>query len=251
VKARLDWTSDGRVARIVLAAPEANVLDRAMVEDLDAIVAQVERREPHAIVLTADGPHFSYGASIQEHLPDAIAGALERASNLLRRIARLPAPTIAAVRGQCLGGGFELVLACDLIVAEGDAQLGLPEIKLGVFPPAASALLPIRIGAAQAAMLTITGATWSGAEAKRRGLVARVAAAGALESELQSWLRSDFVERSAAGLRHAAQAIRRPIVHALEHELPEIDRLYLDQLMRGPNADEGIRAFLEKRKPRW
>ncbi|HSP33911.1 MAG TPA: enoyl-CoA hydratase/isomerase family protein [Thermoanaerobaculia bacterium] len=249
--ARLESMFDGRVARIVLAAPRPNIVDRAMVDALDAIVTQLDARELNAVVLSAEGPHFSYGASIPEHLPDQIGDVLARFSNFLRRLVRIPAPTIAAVRGRCLGGGFELVLACDLIVAEQDAQFALPEIQLGVFPPAASALLPLRIGGAQAALLTLTGATWSGTEAHRRGLVARVAASGTLEAELQAWLESDFVSRSAAGLRYAAEAVRRPVVHALDAELPQIDRLYLDRLMRTPGADEGIRAFLEKRTPRW
>ena len=251
LKATIDWQFEGRVARIALAAPKANIVDRAMIASLDACFTEAAKREPHAIVLAAEGPHFSFGASIEEHLPDQIAGALERLGNLLRRMAQLPAPTIAAVRGQCLGGGFELILGCDLIIAEEGAQLGVPEIKLGVFPPAASALLPVRIGAAQAAALTLTGTSWSAAEAKQRGLVARVAANGSLETELRSWLESDFVKRSPAGLRYATYAIRRPIVRALEEELPEIDRVYLDRLMRAKNADEGIRAFLEKREPKW
>lgn len=250
-QARLEWPFDGRVARVVLAAPKANIVDRVMIEELDAIFVEVAKHEPCAVVLASDGPHFSFGASIEEHLPDQIAGALDRLSALLRRMTFLPAPTIAAVRGQCLGGGFELVLGCDLIIAEEGAQIGVPEIKLGVFPPAASALLPVRIGAAQAAALTLTGISWSGVEAKQHGLVARTAKDGALDQELQSWLESDFVKRSPAGLHHAAWAIRRPVVRALEDELPQIDRLYIDRLMRAPKAVEGIRAFLEKREAKW
>lgn len=250
-KARLEWLLDGRVARVVIAAPKANIIDRTMIEDLDTKFVEATRREPRAIVLAADGPHFSFGASIEEHLPEQITGALARLSNLLRRMAALPAPTLAAVRGQCLGGGFELVLACDLIIAEETAQLGVPEIKLGVFPPAASALLPVRLGAARAAAFTLTGATCSGAEAKQQGLVARVAPAGALDRDLQSWLESDFAGRSPAGLRHAALAVRRPVIKALEQDLPQLDKLYIEQLMRTPDAIEGIRAFLEKREPRW
>lgn len=251
MKARLEWQFEGRVARVVLSAPKANIVDRTMIEDLDAIFADAAKRQPRAIVLAADGPHFSFGASIEEHLPEHIGGALARLGNVLRKMAQLPAPTIAAVRGQCLGGGFELVLGCDLIIAEEGAQLGVPEIKLGVFPPAASVLLPVRLGVAKAAMLALTGMTWSAADAKQHGLVARVAAKDALDGDLQSWLESDFVKRSPAGLRYAALAIRRPVIRALEEDLPKIDRLYLDELMRAPKGDEGIRAFLEKREPKW
>jgi len=250
MKARLEI--DGRVARVVLAAPKANVLDREMIEGLESLFVELSpRRDLCAIVIAADGPHFSFGASIEEHLPDRISAALPRLHRLLRSVASAPAPTIAAVHGQCLGGALELVLACDLIIAEESAQLGVPEIKLAVFPPAAAALLPVRIGAANALLLSLTGRSWNGVEAKQAGLVAHIAATGALDNELCGLLESDFVSRSPAALRHAARAARLPIIRALEDDLPRLEKLYLEELMREPDAAEGIRAFLEKRPPRW
>ncbi len=204
-----------------------------------------------AIVLGAEGPNFSYGASVEEHLPGQIASALADLHALLGRFLDLPAPTLAAIRGACLGGGLELALACDLLLAEQGARLGQPEIKLAVFPPAASALLPARIGAGPAAELILTGTTWSGARAAERGLVARTAPDGALEEELASWLAEDFLDRSPAALAQAARASRRTLRRAVEEELPRLERQYLDELMAEPDAVEGIRAFLEKRPPRW
>jgi len=252
MKARLELRREGRVAWVFLAAPKANVLDRAMVTELDGIFEQLSRyRELRAIVLEGEGPHFSFGASVEEHLPEQIEGALARLGALLRRVAAAPAATIAAVRGQCLGGGFELVLACDLIVAEEDAQLGAPEIKLGVFPPAAATLLPVRIGTAAASSMILTGRSWSGREAAQQGLVAQLAPAGNLEPVVESLLDESFVPRSATALRHATTAVRRPIVRALDEELPKLEALYLDELMKERDADEGIRAFLERRDPSW
>lgn len=235
MKARLTLERKGTVAYVHLAAPKANVLDREMVTELDAIFASLEaKRDLRAIVVLPDGPHFSFGASIEEHLPDQIEGALARLGNLLRRVASAPAPTIAQVRGQCLGGGLELALACDLILADDSAQFAVPEIRLGVFPPAASALLPVRIGVAAASELTLTGVTWTADEARARGLVHRV------DPEL-------LLACSATGLRHAAKAVRRNVVKALEEDLPQLERLYLDELMAQPDACDGIRAFLDKR----
>lgn len=252
MKAKLDLQHDGRVARVTLAAPMANILDQPMVEALGGIFTDLNgRTDLCAIVIDAEGPHFSFGASIEEHVPERIGGALSRLSNLLRLMSRAPAPTIAAVRGQCLGGGFELVLGCDLVIAEETAQLGVPEIKLAVFPPAASALLPVRIGAAGAAALTLTGASWSGREANRQGLVARLAPEGGLERELESWLAQDFLSRSPAAFRYATHAIRSTVVDALEVTLPRLDLLYLQELMKEPDAVEGINAFMEKRPPVW
>lgn len=240
-KARLELTHANRVARVILAAPKANILDATMIGELDAILADLEPgRDLCAIVIESEGPHFSFGASIEEHLPEQIEGALARLGALLRRLAHAPAPTIAAVRGQCLGGGLELVLACDLVVAEENAQLGVPEIKLGVFPPAASALLPVRIGVAAAASLILTGASWSGAQAYQHGLVART---GSVEPLLE-----ELLQRTPSALRHAARAVRHHVIRALDEDLPRLDRLYLDELMTEPGAADGIRAFLEARK---
>lgn len=251
-KVRLELTHNGQVARLALAAPKANILDKAMMLGLGAALDELAtQRNLKAIVLAGAGAHFSFGASIEEHLPDRIGDTLMHLRNLLLKMAVAPAPMIAAVRGQCLGGGFELALACDLIVAEDSAQLGLPEIKLGVFPPAGAALLPVRIGSGRAAEMVLTGASWTANQAAAAGLVSKVFSSGDLETQLAAWLQSDFLPRSAAALRFAAQASRRPLVRTLEIDLPALERLYLDQLMGQPDAVEGVLAFLEKRQPHW
>jgi cyclohexa-1,5-dienecarbonyl-CoA hydratase len=251
-KARLKLQHGGQVANVCLAAPKANILDRAMMADLQKIFADSSPGcDLKAIIVTADGPNFSFGASVPEHLPDQIAGTLTQLRELLVLMVRAPAPTIAAVRGQCLGGGFELVLACDLIVAEETAQFGSPEIKLGVFPPAASALLPLRMGCGCAAKLVLTGESCTGAAAAKMGLVSRIAAAGELEAQLEKWMEEDFLPRSAVALRYAARAIRLPILSALEKDLPLLEKMYLEELMAEPDAVEGIRAFIEKRPAVW
>ncbi|MDR3748074.1 MAG: enoyl-CoA hydratase/isomerase family protein [Acidobacteriota bacterium] len=252
MKIRVEFEHERQVARVVLAAPKANIVDQAMMAGLEsAFESLASRRDLKAIVLTGEGPNFSFGASVQEHLPEQISGTLTRLHGLLRRIAEAPAPTIAGVRGQCLGGGLEVALACDLIVAEETAQLGCPEIQLGVFPPAASALLPVRIGAGPAASLVLTGTSVTGTAAVAIGLVARTAGPGQLDAVLAEWLAADFLPRSPSALRYAALAARRPLMRALEQDLPVIERLYLKNLMSEPDAAEGIQAFLEKRPPRW
>jgi cyclohexa-1,5-dienecarbonyl-CoA hydratase len=249
-KVRLEFSHDGRVANITLAAPKANILDRAMISELDAAFSHCAGRALHAIVLDAEGPHFSFGASVQEHLPEHIADTLSALHTLLRRVAGSPSPVIAAIRGQCLGGGFELALACDLIVADETAQFGAPEIKLGVFAPAASALLPARIGQAAATKLLITGESITAAAAANLGLVARVVS-GDVESAAARWLETDFLPRSAVSLGFACRAARLAVRRALDQDLPQLEILYLRELMSSPDAIEGIRAFLEKRPAQW
>ncbi len=197
-KIRLEFTNEERVARITLAAPKANIVDCAMISELDTAFSQCQEHDLNAIVLAADGPNFSFGASVQEHLPEQIAGTLKALHSLLRRINDARVPVIAAVRGHCLGGGFELVLGCDLVIADKTAQFGSPEIKLAVFAPAASALLPVRGGQALASRLLLTGAPISVHEAMQYGLVAKVV--DDLEEGLLRWLESDFLPRSPSSL---------------------------------------------------
>ena len=251
-KLRLEFTQEGAVARLILSAPKANIIDGAMMDDLEQRMTALEKHKGlKAIVLMAEGPHFSFGASIEEHLPAAIAATLQRLHAIIRRMNALPAPTIAAIQGQCLGGGLELALACDLLLTEGGAQFGCPEIQLGVFAPAASALLPLRIRGGDAAHLLLTGARLSAEIALEKGLVDRVAAKGQLLETLDAWLEGDFLPRSAVGLRHAALATRQPRAAVLENVLPHHEALYLDSLMASEDGCEGIHAFLERRAPVW
>ncbi len=248
-KIRLEFTHQERVARIALATPKANIVDCAMLAELDAALSQCASRDLNAIVVGADGPHFSFGASVEEHLPVQIAHTLHALHALLKRIHEAPAPVIAAVRGQCLGGGFELALACDLIIADQTAQFASPEIKLGVFAPAASALLPLRVGQSAASRLLLTGASITADEALRCGLVAKLV--DDLDTGVNQWLETDFLPRSASSLKFACRAARLPLRPAFEETLPKLEHLYLDHLMATPDAVEGIRAFLEKRLPQW
>jgi cyclohexa-1,5-dienecarbonyl-CoA hydratase len=251
-KVALELTHDGCVARVTLAAPKANILDCPMMLELIRTLRELNwEGRLKLVLLGSEGPHFSFGASVEEHLPDKIARTLVQLRELLRTFMLLPAPTIAVVRGQCLGGGLELALACDLIIAEESAQFALPEIKLGVFPPAGAALLPVRIGASRAAEMVLTGASWNGSDAKAAGLVHRAAPDGELDTAVEKWLAADFLPRSAAALYFAAQASRRAVLRALDHDLPFIEELYLNRLMKQPEALEGLQAFLEKRQPNW
>jgi cyclohexa-1,5-dienecarbonyl-CoA hydratase len=140
-------------------------------------------------------------------------------------------------------------IACDLVLADRSAQFGSPEIKLAVFAPAASVLLPVRIGQAAASKLLLTGASISAEEAERYGLVAKVV--DDLDAGLNQWLESDFLPRSPSSLNYACQAARLSLARAFSEDLARIEHLYLSGLMSTPDAVEGIRAFLEKRSPQW
>ncbi len=251
-KLKVALDENGEVVRVRLAAPKANILDLDMMEALGAAFQDLRNRpELRVMILTSDGPHFSFGASVEEHLPEHVETMFARFRGLLGQLLELPMVTIAAVCGQCLGGGFELALACDFIIAEEGAAFACPEIKLAVFPPAAAALLPVRIGASRTAELVLTGAAWTASQAAAAGLVVRTAPPSQLKTTVDAWIGDHFLPRSAAALRHAVRAARLPLKRALHQDLPHLERLYIEELMAEPDALEGLRAFLEKRTPRW
>jgi cyclohexa-1,5-dienecarbonyl-CoA hydratase len=249
---KLSVEQDGQVARVALAAPKANIVNQAMMAALSAAFEDLRNRpQLKAIILATEGPHFSFGASVQEHLPEHVRTMLPQFRGLLGQMLELPAVTVAAVRGQCLGGGFELALACDFIVAEEGAAFACPEIKLAVFPPAAAVLLPARIGVSRAAELVLTGAAWNAAQAAEAGLIVRTAPQGQLETTVETWIGDHFLVRSPVALRYAVRAARLPLRRVLQEDLPQLERMYLDELMAESDAVEGLRAFMERREPRW
>ncbi len=240
------------IFRLEIPQSKGNLITAAAVSALRESLAGVAG-DPHVklIALEGRGPDFSFGASIPEHVPGEIERVLPDMHRLVFDLLDAPAPTAAIVRGQCLGGGFELALACDFIFAAEDAVLGLPEVKLGVFPPAGAALLPARLGAARAARAVLTGETRPAAEWHAAGLVALVAPPARLAAEIERWFNTHFKPRSAAALRHAALAARLALRDEVARTLPALEQLYLTRLMRTADAAEGVAAFIDKRAPRW
>jgi cyclohexa-1,5-dienecarbonyl-CoA hydratase len=243
---------DGRLLRMRLARPKANVIDSAMVTALTeafASLAEPATPAPRAVLLDAEGPHFSFGASVEEHLPGKEAAMLHGIHALVLAILDAPLPVLVAIRGQCLGGGLEVAAAGHLLFATHDARMGQPEILLGVFAPAASCLLPERIGMAHADDLLLSGRSVDGQEALRIGLVNAVAEDP--EAAALAWFDQHVSHRSAAALRFAARAARQDVVERVRTKLASLERLYLEGLMSTHDAVEGLTAFLEKRPARW
>ena len=249
---RIEPANEGARLRLILDRPKGNVVTAEVIGELRTALASVAHgRGIKLITLEAAGPNFSYGASVEEHVADRIAGVLAELNGAVLDLLRAPAPTLAVVRGRCLGGGFELVLACDMVFAADDALLGVPEIGLGVFPPAAAALLPQRIGSSRTARAVLGGESLPAAWWKDAGAVDRVVASSALDSEVDEWFGKQLAPRSAAALAHAAEASRATMLRVLPGLLGDLERQYLDRLMRTHDASEGIAAFMERRAPHW
>lgn len=239
-------------AALTLAHAKGNIITDDNVRALrSALESIAQNRHLKLITLEGEGTDFSFGASIPEHAPDRIAAVLPEMHALIGDLLDAPAVTAAVVRGRCLGGGFELALACDVIFASDDATFGLPEIALGVFPPAACALLPPRVGVARATRAILTGAPAPAEEWRAAGLLASVVPSADLQAEVDRWFARHLAPRSAAALRHAAAAARSGLAAHVRTLLPQLEALYLKDLMATRDAAEGVAAFLEKRPPHW
>lgn len=241
---------DGALLRLRLARPKANIVDAAMIAALaGAFAAHRDNPGLLAALLDHEGPHFSFGASVEEHLPGACEQMLASLHALIGAMLEWPRPVLVAARGQCLGGGLELALAGNLMFAAPEAQFGQPEMKLGVFAPAASVLLPARIGQARAEDLLYSGRAIDAPTALAWGLVNEVAedpAAAAL-----AYFEKHLAGKSAAALAHAVRAAREPFAELARARLEDVEALYLEKLMATRDAGEGLKAFIEKRAPKW
>jgi cyclohexa-1,5-dienecarbonyl-CoA hydratase len=239
------------VALVTLCGEKGNVLTRAIVSDLARTFRELGAdKRVHAVLLTAAGASFCYGASVPEHAPDVVGRMLPEFCEMFRSISSARLPVVAAVRGKCLGGGLELALSAHRIVVAEDADLGFPEVTLGVFPPVAAALLPLRVAQPAIDRLVVRGDVVKGTEAVAMGLADEHAPSAAVEERALLWA-GRYRELSGAAVRFATQAARAAWDEALGARLERLERLYLDELMATADACEGVTAFLERRPPHW
>lgn len=241
---------DGHLLRLRLDRPKANILDAALVGAIeDALVQHDNAAALRGIMIDASGGHFSFGASIEEHLPDRCAAMLAGFHRLILRIFASQVPVLIVVRGQCLGGGLEIASAGHLLFAATDAKFGQPEIQIGVFAPAASCLLPERIGLAAAEDMLLSGRSIGAVEAFRIGLLTQIA--DDPEAAALDYFDRNLAPKSAQSLRFATRAARFGAVERVTAKLAAIETIYLGELMQTGDAVEGLQAFLEKRPARW
>ena len=239
------------VATITLDRPPLNILTTQMIGDLGAALDTAAARGPlNAVVLRAMGKAFCAGVDVADHTHERVDAMIRGFGRLFTQLRAFPAPTVAVVQGAALGGGMELALGCDLVLAGASARFGQPEIALGVFPPIAAALLPTLLGSQRAARLILMGETITAEEAARLGLATFVVADDELPARLDQIL-SRFHTLSAAALGLAKRALLTGADLGVTRALEPIEDLYLTELMATADADEGLRAFMEKRPPVW
>ncbi|GHC70512.1 enoyl-CoA hydratase/isomerase family protein [Streptomyces cinnamoneus] len=246
----------GHVAELVLDRPKAmnavsTELGRGVTEATAALAAD---RDVRAVVLTSTNDRaFCVGADLKERnsfSDDDLRRQRPYARACYTGVLELPVPAIAAVQGFALGGGFELALSCDLIVADSTAVVGLPEVSVGVIPGGGGTqLLPRRVGAARAAELIFTARRVEAAEARELGLVDVLVDAGQARTEALA-LAGRIAGNSPVGVRAAKRALRLGHGLDLRAGLEVEDAAWRTAAFSGDRA-EGVAAFNEKRTPDW
>src|SRR5437868_2270941 len=239
------------IARLVLANGSQNVIDIPMMQELAAALEEVENNSSvSTLVITGEGANFSSGVDVAAHRPESVREMLTEFHSVIRRLINSKKVTVAAVRGNCLGGGAELAMVCDMVYTAREARWGFPEIKLGCFPPVAAVGLAALVGQKRAAELVLTGRQISGAEALAIGL----ANAAVNEQELEAAV-SEVLERiarlSPASLAATKKAFYCWDAMHFDKGLTRAEQVYLDELMQTEDAREGIKAWMEKREPKW
>jgi cyclohexa-1,5-dienecarbonyl-CoA hydratase len=242
--------ADG-VGAITLNSPPVNILTIEMMEEINQALRDFKGQEGLKLLLfRAEGKAFSAGADVGEHMGDMVERMIETFHGMFRLMDELQVPSIAVVNGSALGGGCELALYCDMVIATEKSTFGQPEIMVGVFPPIAALILPRIIGRKKAMEFILSGKAVGARDALDMGVINRIIPEDSLEEEVKAFI-DEFSRHSGAVLRLAKKATLEGLRDDIDGGLKRIEGIYLDELMKTADANEGLRAFLEKRKPVW
>jgi cyclohexa-1,5-dienecarbonyl-CoA hydratase len=246
------WDADG-AAWISINRPPLNVIDIPTMSEIAEAVGAVKAREKDlcALVVTAEGDKaFSAGVDVADHTPDKVQDMIDVFHSIFRTMDSLEIPTIAAVKGAALGGGCELALFCDMVVAADNLKIGQPEVKVGVFPPLAAVVMPYVVPEKKAFELIAGGEVIRAEEARSLGIVNRVVPLASFAEDFEKFLKT-FTTLSGSVLRSTKKAVRAARGLPFREALARVEHIYLRELMVTEDAKEGLAAFMEKRAPAW
>ncbi|MDI6708332.1 MAG: enoyl-CoA hydratase/isomerase family protein [Candidatus Thermoplasmatota archaeon] len=242
---------DESKVKIILNRPPLNILNIEMLEEINiALNRFCDDSNLRAVIIAAHGKAFSAGVDIKDHTEEKVDKMIKVFHEMFKNLSLTKAPTIALVNGVALGGGCELALFCDLVVASEKAEFGQPEIKVGVFPPIAAIIFPKLTGIKKTLELILTGETITANEAKELGLINIVLPAENFDALADEFIKK-IITNSAVVLHLAKRSIYDTAGLSYDNAIKKIEDLYLNKLMKTEDAKEGLRAFLEKRKPVW
>jgi cyclohexa-1,5-dienecarbonyl-CoA hydratase len=226
--------------QIELSHPPLNIIDFEMMSELSD--ALDEASSSSILILTTDLPNFSAGVDVKIHTPDQVPEMLDRFHDVIRKVYYFPGMTISTIRGHALGGGMELALCCDLILAAKNSSIGFPEITVSCFPPVAAVLLP-----RSAQWLLFSGEAITAQRAYELGIIHQLYED---ESELNKII-DRYKSFSADALHSLKSVIRNNDAIDFNKSLSEAERVYKEELLRSPDVLAGVKWFLEKHKPKF
>jgi len=243
---------NGRLLTVTWDKPPLNVLDMALLYELDEILRSCAASPTvDVVILRGQGPKaFSAGVDIKDHTKAKVPEMLEVIHGVIRKLVSLPQVTIAAVRGACLGGGCEVASVCDFIVASEESSFATPEILVGCYPPVALARFASLVGYHRAAEMILTGRRFGAREAHAMGLISRLFADGELEAGVSS-LVGELLSTSGAVMRLTVKGLRELSLTNFAAALKRSEEIYCDELLGTADVEEGVQAFLQKRPPQW
>ena len=248
---RVAVEAQGQLARLTLNHPPLNVIDFQMMDELIAVLQELDqRREVSTVILSGSARGFSAGVDVAVHTPDKVPTMLQKFHGVILALTKFSKITIADVRGVCLGGGAELAMVCDTCFTTLDAKWGFPEITLGCYPPVACTALSALVGQKRAADLIFTGRSFRGEEAAAWGLANEAHPEGELQQAVQRTV-DHLLKLSPVALAIAKKAFYAWDSMHLDKGLARAEKIYLEELMQTEDMNEGIAAWMEKRKPVW
>jgi cyclohexa-1,5-dienecarbonyl-CoA hydratase len=239
------------VAKIIIDRPPVNVLDISTMREINKALESVkDNPDVNVVVIYGKGKTFSAGVDIKDHTPDKVDEMILVFHQIFHNLAELEQPTVGVIRGSALGGGCEVAIFCDMVIASETTKLGQPEIKVGVFPPIAAFILPRLIGRKKALELLLTGDAIDAREAYRVGLVNQVVADDKLEAAADAFV-ARLSSLSGIVLKLTKKAIYQGIDQDFNNVIAKIKDFYVNEVMKTADANEGLAAFLQKRLPTW
>ena len=243
---------EDNVSTILINRPPYNVLDIEAINETSMALRLVEKDSSTKVVVIrgAGGKAFIAGVDVKDHSEEKAEEMGEAFTSLMHGLISVGKPTIAAVEGVCSGGGFEMAMYCDMVVAEEGAKFSQPEIKLAVFPGPAIVLLNRKIGRNNAFEMIITGDPIDASEAEKLGLVNKVAPKGEMDRVLKEFC-GRITDKSLATLKLTRYAIYRAYDMEFRKAFEWVDDVYSGKVMHTEDFKEGISSFIEKRKPVW
>jgi cyclohexa-1,5-dienecarbonyl-CoA hydratase len=247
----IEFSVSAPKAELIFNRPPHNTLNTEMMDEItEALLSLRDQESLKICVISAAGELFSTGIEASEHNEAQVEKFINAGHEMFRALDILEMPTIALLHGEATGLGCQLALACNLVLAAENIRLGQPEIKAGLFPPAAAAGLPKNIGLKTAYELVLTGELISAQEAKSLGLVNKVFPSKRFKEEAEKFIEK-ITANSAEVLRLTKRAVNSGLGFSFLDGMKRAERVYLNELMFTSDANEGIQAYLEGRPPVW